>query len=77
MYKLVKTVRLTEDNKLVKTYGIINEQEQFEDISVDGESVKRLCKLCNELKLDKIHFKDVVEDFIDGNFYDTPSEKDR
>ena len=34
------------------------------DIDTDGESVRRLCELCNELELSALHFRDVVEDYL-------------
>lgn len=76
MYKIVKTVRLSESNKVIRTYGIKNEKQKFKDISINKDEVKRLCELCNQLKLDNIHFKDVIEDFLDERSCGNPSEKD-
>ncbi len=38
--------------------------ESIKDIDTDGEAVGNLCRLCNELKLSPIHFRDVVEDYL-------------
>jgi hypothetical protein len=45
-------------------YGIRCDHCEFKNISLDKESVKQLVERCNCLKLEKIHLRDVVEDFI-------------
>jgi len=38
--------------------------ESFMDLCPDMAPVKRLVKLCNELKLDAMHLSEVVDDFL-------------
>lgn len=35
-----------------------------EDLSLDRSEVEKLVKLCNELELSPLHFRDVLEDFL-------------
>ncbi|MBE6608165.1 MAG: hypothetical protein E7633_06400 [Ruminococcaceae bacterium] len=44
--------------------GVTAVMRSFPDISSDLESVKRLTDLCNLHKLEQIHLKDVVDDFL-------------
>ena len=36
----------------------------FNDISIDKDKIVKLISLCNELHLDPIHIKDVIDDFL-------------
>ena len=36
----------------------------FHDISVNKKDIANLVSLCNELKLDPIHIRDVIDDFL-------------
>ena len=68
-YLLVEDIVLV-DGRTYRSYGIVQahaeagHREEYRDIGTDRSSVKALVKRCNELRLDPIHLKDVVEDFI-------------
>ena len=44
--------------------GVTAVMRSFPDISSDLESVKHLTELCNLHRLEQIHLKDVVDDFL-------------
>lgn len=44
--------------------GVATVIESFDDISSNIEPVERLAELCNFHKLEIIHLKDVVNDFL-------------
>jgi len=55
------------DGKTHTGYGIgyaDNSSLAFEDLTLNPTTITKLVKLCNELDLSPIHFKDVVEDFF-------------
>lgn len=59
-----------------KTYGIelilrsssINESVKVEDISQDKTEVLNLIDCLSENGIDTIHFRDVIEDYIDDSY---------
>ena len=59
-----------------KTYGIelvlrsnsINESVKVEDISQDKKEVLNLIECLSENGIDTIHFRDVIEDYIDDSY---------
>lgn len=36
----------------------------FHDISIEKKDILKLISLCNELQLDPIHIRDVIDDFL-------------
>lgn len=40
--------------------------ESFNDLSTDKHSVECLANMCNNLNLDILHLKDIVDDFLTG-----------
>ena len=66
-------VRETHDDGR-KSYGIavvvryeddtISTMRTLSDICADEQRVRQLVRLCNELKLDPLHFNEVAEDFL-------------
>ncbi len=65
-YTLIKGTYLIEEEAHIG-YGIgytENNTLSFEDLTLNPISVAKLVKLCNELDLSPIQFKDVVEDFL-------------
>ncbi|MBQ9112983.1 MAG: hypothetical protein IJY08_05305 [Clostridia bacterium] len=71
-YVLIKYTYVYEDHDN-SSYGIAAVEkyddteivvEAYPDLTRDMESVKKLVHDCNQLKLDLIHLKDVVEDFV-------------
>lgn len=68
-YYIIKDSFLSENGEIYITYGIeLREKKRvikrISDISMSKRKIKNLCKLCNRLNLDEIHFADVAEDFI-------------
>lgn len=45
-------------------YGIKGDGIFFEDISVNFTDMKRLVTLCNCFKVEDIHMRDIIEDFL-------------
>ena len=46
-------------------YGIrILSERHVRDISFNRKAVTKLCRQCNELKVDAVHFDYVLEDFL-------------
>lgn len=71
-YCVVKST-YTVGEKKYTTYGIarISEEdgaiiplETYSDLCADRAKALQLAALCNELKLDKKHLPDVIDDFI-------------
>lgn len=69
-YEIIKSEIFLEDYGNVTVYGIKSYNEDgsefniIEDISVDFESVKKLCKLICDENVSPIHLIDIAEDFI-------------
>lgn len=61
-------VTLEEDT--YRTYGIADVRsdndcrEEYHDLSTERAAVSALVDMCNELRLETLHLKDVVEDFL-------------
>lgn len=61
---------LTFEGNIYRTYGIAvvmsdkGDRQEYHNISKERSAVFDLVKMCNELLLDPIHLKDVVEDFL-------------
>lgn len=49
---------------LEKSDGSIRIAEGYMDLCADGTRTAGLAKLCNELQLDPVHLRDVVDDFL-------------
>jgi len=71
-YCVVKTTYMT-DKSSRESYGIaavVNENdsltvlETISDLCSDHVIITRFVQLCNELKLDPIHLRDVADDFL-------------
>lgn len=68
-YVLLEDNLVFEENTYL-TYGIAVAEsdkthgEEYHNISTDRDAVFSLVKRCNELLLDPVHLKDVVEDFL-------------
>lgn len=68
-YLLLEDI-VTSSEKTYRTYGIAEayfeevDREEYHDICTDREAVSALVEKCNELSLEPIHLKDVVEDFL-------------
>lgn len=69
VYELLTTVK-TMDGKEYHTYGIrlsyAGTEVSVEDLSLDKNAVLQLAERCNRLQLSPIHFKDVLEDFLES-----------
>ena len=68
-YTVIAEALYSEDIGDYISYGISvhtegREVERISDISDEQELVKGLAELCNREGLDVIHFRDVVEDFL-------------
>lgn len=77
MYKITCKTIFIENETPITLYGIENGKTEYAELSSDVNEITALCNTCNELKLDEIHFKDVVEDFIVSKACGIPVEKDR
>lgn len=68
-YSLIEGI-FTLEQQEHKGYGIsvngsnTNAPLLFHDISTNQDDVVKLISLCNELQLDPIHIRDVIEDFL-------------
>lgn len=66
MYTLTEEQKILEEQEYT-AYGIRYDDEySINDVSEDKEAVKRLVADCNKYKLDPVHLRDVVEDFLTG-----------
>lgn len=68
-YSVTESMCFLEDAGEYKSYGIeLSENgcviERIDDIDINREEVEALCKLCNELYVSPIHFRDVVDDYL-------------
>lgn len=68
-YRTIKEYLWHADIGHYVSYGIVAYQGGVEvarisDVSVEGDSVKELARLCNEYQVSPIHLWDVVEDWI-------------
>ena len=68
-YKLIKESLSHPDIGIYTTYGIAVYEgktliRKISDVSTDKPRVRRLCRLCNRLKLDLEHLTDVIEDLV-------------
>ena len=63
MYTTTKT-NVTCEGKEYATYGIKSENVTFDSVFCDKETAETFCRVCNELNLDEMHIKDVIEDFL-------------
>lgn len=58
------------NEKIYITYGIImhidNESISLEDVSLCKKYVENIVKKLNEFDVSAVHFKDVVQDFIES-----------
>ncbi|MBQ8382187.1 MAG: hypothetical protein IJX47_03175 [Clostridia bacterium] len=69
IFSMLRT-RIIIDGQITDTYGIEVSSPgsapvlQYPDISTDGEKLSRLIDLMNELEVDPIHTKYVIEDFL-------------
>lgn len=77
MYKITTKTVKDEFNNPITVYGIKSDNEEYSELTTDVTEIEKLCQLCNEMKLDIVHFKDVVEDFIVLKSCDTHEEKSR
>ncbi len=68
-YELIEGI-FTLDQQEHKGYGIsvnytnIDTPLLFHDISTNKNDVIKLVSLCNELQLDPIHIRDVIDDYL-------------
>lgn len=68
-YLLLEDV-VTSGEITYHTYGIAviqlgqDRRDEYHDICMDHDAASALVEKCNELNLDPIHLKDVVEDFL-------------
>ena len=69
-YKIIQTSHILENTKYI-SFGISlisiknnTEIDRIEDITTSLSQLAELVKLCNNLRLDPIHFHDVIQDFI-------------
>lgn len=68
-YKLIKEDLSHPDIGNYTTYGIAvydNKSliRKISDVSTDKRGVRKLCRLCNRLRLDLEQLADVIEDFL-------------
>lgn len=68
-YKLIKEKLYHENSGDYIAYGIAvyagkTPIRKISDVSTDKHRVRKLCRLCNKLKLDPEHINDVVSDLI-------------
>ena len=68
-YILIEEKITNEDIGTYISYGIelrYGEEiiDRISDIGTDREGIENLCRLCNDLKLSPIHFREVVEDYL-------------
>ncbi|WP_312644746.1 DUF6514 family protein [Hydrogenoanaerobacterium sp.] len=66
MYWLVSENLADENSSNYVSYGIATDGYYIGDISTRCENVERLLYLCNTHTLSKMHFTDVVEDWVAG-----------
>ena len=68
-YELLITEK-SLDGRQYRTYGIrlfyAGTEVSVEDLSLNREVVEELVERCNRLQLSPIHFKDVLEDFLES-----------
>ena len=64
VYELVQSVQLDERGNRIECFGIRLGDRVLGDVSPDRERLSRLVQAMNELKLDPVHFRDVVSDFL-------------
>ena len=68
-YKLIKEHLFHPELGSYTTYGIAvydgkHLVRKISDVSTDKHRVRKLCRLCNRLRLDLEQLTDVIEDFI-------------
>lgn len=68
-YKLIKERFSDTELGTYTTYGIAvyngnSPIRKVSDVSTDKHRVRKLCRMCNKLKLDLEHLTDVIEDFL-------------
>ncbi len=67
-YSLICSNINKDTEGFLSVYGIeYNDGEKniiIEDITTEYKRLERLVSLCNELKLDALHIREVVEDFL-------------
>ena len=73
-YRMIRTNGVSLDIGSFESFGIQATSDTSDDVlatvsdvSPDGESVRRIVDLCNQLQLDPIHLLDVVEDALAGH----------
>lgn len=67
MYEMFsEALKDTDDNEYI-AYGIryMPDNYSISDISTNKSKVEKFVKILNDEQLDKIHFKDIIEDFLD------------
>ena len=69
-YQIVRTTNTLESTTYT-AFGVSlislkdnTEIKRFEDITTSQSQLETLVLLCNQLQLDPIHFRDVIQDFI-------------
>lgn len=69
MYKLIFNLQVNEQGKSYRAYGIAaSDGQTIEDISAERRPIKKMVHTINRLKLDPVHFRDVVEDYLLRNY---------
>lgn len=68
-YKIFKEEFIDEHGLQYFAYGIEfvkgeKTVNRISDITCSYQKIKKLCSLCNRLKLDELHLSDIVEDFL-------------
>jgi len=70
IYRVVSCVMTDRESGLYRTYGIEvcengDPVETIQDISLDRDAVAGLVHTCNRERLEPMHLRDVVEDFLE------------
>ena len=65
-YRIFTEHLLDSDSIRYQTYGITCGSETIHDISTNCEAVKHLAEQLTKLQVSLIHFREVVEDFVQG-----------
>lgn len=75
-FELTSTHIITDNNQVIKSYGIHiynakkyllsnpNESCRIDDISIDREEVLNLIRLINDLDVSPIHLPEIIEDYL-------------
>ena len=68
-YKLIKETLFHPDIGTYTAYGIIAKKRcsvirKISDITTNKKELRKMCRLCNRLRLAPEHIEDVVSDFL-------------